>query len=157
MWTFYTFHAYNIVENWTLRVIAQSFESDWGPFALACDFLNMCLCVKICSKRGPFSFSMDFLYMPCVHYWGKLDLRSPIAKFWTRLWTSCICMGLFRGAYATISSKIGPFSFIVDFLCISCLQYWGKMDLWSHSAKFWTRLCGPFALAWDLLNVRTRG
>ena len=46
MWTFYTFHAYNIGENWTLRVIAQSSESDWGPFALACDFFKYVLMRK---------------------------------------------------------------------------------------------------------------
>ena len=41
MWTFYTFHAYNIGENWNFGVIAQCSEPDCGPFAFAWDFLDV--------------------------------------------------------------------------------------------------------------------
>ena len=102
--------------------------------------LIKCAYARISSKSGPFPFDVDFLYISCIQYWGKLELWSHSAMFWTRLWTFCICVGLFRCAYVKISSKSGPYSLNVDFLYISCVQYRGKLDLWNHSAKFWTRL-----------------
>ena len=91
-----------------------------------------------------------------IHFMPTI-LRKPrtlefSTKSWTRLWTFCIGMGLFECVKAKKTSESGPFSFNMDFSYISCVQYWGKLDIWSHSSHFEPG-CGPFALAWDFLNV----
>ena len=138
----------------TLEFSTKSWTRLW-TFCIGMGLFE-CVKAKKTSESGPFSFNMDFSYISCVQYWGKLDIWSHSSQFWTRFWTVCIGMGFFECVNAKKTSKSVPFSFNVDFLFMTFHAYKilenGIIGVLAHQ---FGPDCGPFALVMDFSNLLT--